>query len=285
MIWKCIEDLRCQGYVIESRRRNGYRLIKQPDRVGSEEITLYRKSKKFGKQIRYFPQLDSTQWIAHQWAKEEVPEGALVVADQQLKGKGRFDHQWVSPPGSGVWMSLILRPQISLLNASQLNLLACVAVYEAILQLVSVPLQIKWPNDLLINGKKVCGILTELKGDQDRIHYMVLGIGLNVHHHAKLPAVATSLEAASRKRFMRAKVISELLFQLEQRYEEYLQHGFAPIKERWEMGASQLFGREITARSMSGTIRGIVEGIDEQGALILRTTDRREILYSAEIEC
>jgi BirA family biotin operon repressor/biotin-[acetyl-CoA-carboxylase] ligase len=285
MIWKCIEDLRCHGYVIESRRRNGYRLVKQPDRVGPEEIGLYRKSKKLGKPIRYFPQLDSTQLIAHQWAKEEAPEGALVVADQQLKGKGRFDHQWVSPPGSGIWMSLILRPEIPLLHASQLNLLACVAVYEAILQLISVPLQIKWPNDLLMDGKKVCGILTELKGDQDCIHYLVLGIGLNVHHHAGLPAVATSLEAASRMRLMRAQVIAQLLNNLEQRYEEYLQYGFAPVKERWESGASQLFGREITARSMKGTIRGIVEGIDEQGALILRTADRREILYSAEIEC
>lgn len=283
-IWKHVKELRAEGYVIEAQTRNGYRLLHQPDRVAEEEITQSLRTHSFGRHIRYFPSLESTQTKGHHWAKEGAPEGALVVADQQLTGKGRLGNHWVSPPGVGAWLSLILRPNTSLQLASHFTLLTSVAVYEAIHELVDVPVEIKWPNDLLINGKKVCGILTELKGEQDCIHYLVVGIGLNVKQHAELPDVATSLESESGKTLSRAQVIATVLKHMETLYAEYLLAGFDQIKARWEVGAQPFFGKVIIARTPQKTITGIAEGLNEHGALIIKSEKDREIIYSAEIE-
>lgn len=179
-IWKHIQELREVGYKIEARPRHGYRLQHRPDRLAPEEISYHLKTNKFGRKIRYFLSIPTTQAVAHQWAKEEAPEGAIVIAEEQTKGKGRLGNQWFSPTHQGIWVSLILRPPIAIREASHFTLLASLSVSQAIHQYTQLPIEIKWPNDLLIDGKKVCGILTELKGEQDCIDYLIIGIGVNV---------------------------------------------------------------------------------------------------------
>ncbi|SHE35967.1 BirA family transcriptional regulator, biotin operon repressor / biotin-[acetyl-CoA-carboxylase] ligase [Seinonella peptonophila] len=283
-IWKHVQELRNQGYEIEARSRNGYRLISKPDRIAPEEINFYLQTEVLGKEIRYYPAITSTQESAHQWALAGAKEGSLVIADQQTTGRGRLGTSWVSPAGTGIWMSLILRPNALLKFASHFTLLAAVSVFEAIQSLSSYPIHIKWPNDLLINKKKVCGILTELKGEQDRVDYMVIGIGLNVKQNDQLPSHATSLEEAAGKQYIRAQVIAQILQRIELCYMEYVKEGFAPIRKRWEAGAQSFFGREVQAKTWNGVIKGIAEGLNDDGALIIRSEGEKRIIYSADIQ-
>lgn len=195
--------------------------------------------------IHYQETVESTQKIAHQLANEGVQEGTLVVAEEQLSGKGRLMRSWHSPKFSGIWMSLILRPKIPIHEAPQLTLLAAVAVAQAIEDTTDLKPQIKWPNDILVNRKKVVGILTEMQAESDRIHSVIIGIGMNINQklvdfpedsHGK----ASSLFIESGETVSRSKVIQRALFRLENLYDLYLNEGFMPIKELWESYAISL---------------------------------------------
>lgn len=286
-IWKHIQELRNSGYAIEARPRRGYRLQFRPDRLAPEELYYHLKTKKLGKTIRYFTSVPTTQNVAHQWAKEGAPEGALVVAEEQTAGKGRLGNQWDSPPGQGIWMSLILRPEISIREASHFTLLTSLAVYQAIQPYSRLSVQIKWPNDLLIDGKKVCGILTELKGEEDRIDYLIIGIGVNVNQPADWASEwtkpATSLSQVWGKPIHRASLLVAILQQLEKYYDLYKQEGFAPVKQAWEQ-ITYLFGKRIIARTPNGKVEGVAACLNDDGALVLKTDTGLQELYSAEIE-
>lgn len=288
-IWKHIQELKNVGYKIEARSRRGYRLQYRPDRLAPEELYYELKTNVLGRKIRYFHSLPTTQAVAHQWAKEDAPEGALVVAEEQTAGKGRLGHQWISPVGEGIWMSLILRPVISIREASHFTLLTSLAVHQALQPYSHMPIQIKWPNDLLIDGKKVCGILTELKGEQDRVDYLVIGIGVNVNQSmtdnwiAELNKPATSLSAVWGKSIHRASLLVMILKELEQYYQLYQQRGFEPIKQTWEQ-VTHLYGKTIIARTPTGKLEGIAQRLNEDGALVLQTDTGLQTVYSAEIE-
>lgn len=287
-IWKHIEELRKQGYEIEAKPRHGYRLKYRPDRIAPEEIHPHLETEQFGRQIRYVDSTPSTQNIAHQWAKEGAPEGAVVIAEEQVQGRGRMGKAWHSPPRTGIWMSLILRPPILLAEASQLTLLASVGIQEAISKETGLSAKIKWPNDILVQGKKVCGILTEIRGEHDQVHYVIVGIGMNVNTEAKdfpeeLKNVGTSLAIETGRKVHRAFLVATILKELEQTYFHYLQEGFSPIRRKWEQIAGML-GHVVTARSMQSTITGLAEHINEQGALLIRTSSGIVPVYSAEIE-
>lgn len=286
-IWKHIEELRNQGYEIEAKPRNGYRLVFRPDRVAPEELAPHLHTQIFGRQIRYEYSTPSTQMMAHQWAREGASEGAIVVAEEQIQGRGRMGRPWHSPPQSGIWMSLILRPPISLSEASQITLLASVGVHQGIERVTGLPVKIKWPNDLMIRGKKVCGILTELRGEQDRVHYMVVGMGINVNTTenrwpTKLRSIATSLAIELGGAIHRATLISAILEELEEVYQNYLQHGFSAIQKNWEQAAGML-GKTIRARVHNGTITGVAERLNNNGALLIRTAQGIVPVYSADI--
>jgi BirA family biotin operon repressor/biotin-[acetyl-CoA-carboxylase] ligase len=284
-IWKYIEELRQEGYEIEAKPRKGYRLKHRPDRVAAEEILQELQTTTFGQNIRYEPVAKSTQILAHQWAKAGAMEGSLVIANEQQAGKGRLGRDWHSPAGSGIWLSLIVRPPIPIQQASQMTLLAAVAVTSALIQMTTIPIQIKWPNDLLINGKKVCGILTELRGEQDRIDYMVLGIGINVHQQSFPPSlehVATSLAIEKKQEYSRARLIAAMMKELEQHYRQYLQDGFAPIQTKWEQLSSSI-GKKITAKTPQAEVVGIAEKLQDDGSLLVRTGEELVAIYSAEI--
>jgi BirA family biotin operon repressor/biotin-[acetyl-CoA-carboxylase] ligase len=287
-IWKHIEELRNEGYEIEAKPRKGYRLIYRPDRVATEEIKNELQTEIFGQQIRYEPVAKSTQILAHQWARAGAEEGSLVIADEQQEGKGRLGRSWHSPPRTGIWMSLILRPNIPIQQAAHLTLLASVGVCLAIRKTTKLPVKIKWPNDILIQGKKVCGILTELRGDQDKINYVILGIGINVNQDpddfsSELNNIATSLSIEGRTKYSRATLIANVMKELEDYYQLYLSKGFDPIRLKWE-SLSDLIGQKITARTPQSKIEGIAESLNSDGSLLIRTNDENVTIYSADIK-
>lgn len=273
-VWKHIEELRKEGYEFEAVRKAGYRLIHVPDLLTPEEIGYPLHTEFIGQSIRYFHQVESTQLIAHQWAEEGAPEGALVVAEHQSSGRGRMGRRWYSPAESGIWMSMILRPQIELRKAPQLTLLTAVAVTRAMKQMhPGLDIRIKWPNDILIGSKKVCGILTELNAESDRIHYLVIGMGINVNAETdsfpeEVRQIATSLRAETGTHSNRAELVRFICEQLEQLYQLFLEEGFHPIKLLWESYAV-FIGEKRRISTMEGVFEGIIKGIDEEGVLLL----------------
>jgi BirA family transcriptional regulator, biotin operon repressor / biotin---[acetyl-CoA-carboxylase] ligase len=288
-IWKHISELRKSGYMIEAVQKRGYRLLTSPDLVTPEEVSLYVEQGKFGKKIVYEPSVKSTQEIAHTLAREGAEEGTIVLADEQTGGRGRLGRQWQSPSGTGIWMSLILRPQIPLQKAPQLTLLIAAAASKAIEKVTGIEAAIKWPNDLLIDGKKVSGILTELQAEADSIHSIIVGIGMNVNQQREdfseaIAGLATSLAIEGGKAFKRAELIGAILSEIENLYCNYLENGFAFIKLLWEARAYSL-GKRITARSISGSISGYAKGITEEGVLLLEDDEGKvHSIYSADIE-
>ncbi|MFJ7678159.1 biotin--[acetyl-CoA-carboxylase] ligase [Peribacillus sp. NPDC097198] len=288
-VWKHIEDLRGEGYMVEAVRKKGYRIVSAPEKVSESEIQFGLETKALGKMIHYQESVESTQKIAHQLANEGAEEGALVIAEEQVSGKGRLMRSWHSPKFSGIWMSLILRPKIPLHQAPQLTLLAAVAVAQAIEDVTELQPQIKWPNDLLINRKKVTGILTEMQAESDRIHSVIIGIGMNINQQKEdfpedLQEKASSLSIESGVKISRAKVIQRVLLRLEDLYTLYLQEGFMPIKLLWESYAISL-GQILKASTVNDTIVGKALGITDAGVLLLED-DQGTIhsIYSADIE-
>lgn len=289
-VWKHIEELRKEGFELEAVRRKGYRIVKTPQNVSADEIRLGLKTEFIGQNIHYEETVISTQKIAHRLSMENAPEGTLVIADEQLNGKGRLGRSWHSPKYTGVWMSIILRPNIPIGKAPQLTLLTAVAVVQAIQEETELEPQIKWPNDILLNGKKVTGILTELHAEADKIHSVIIGIGINVNQQQEdfpeeLHPVATSLSIASGgKKINRAALIRAALTRMEKLYLLYLEKGFEPIRLLWESYALSI-GKMITARTLTGSIYGKALGITEDGVLRLEDQNGKiHHVYSADIE-
>ncbi|MFC7370539.1 biotin--[acetyl-CoA-carboxylase] ligase [Fictibacillus iocasae] len=288
-IWKHVSDLRAAGYEIEAVQKKGYRLLRSPDAVTSEEIMLRLETERLGRKIHYYPSLKSTQEMAHHEAAKADEEGMLVVADEQTGGRGRLGRSWHSPSGTGIWMSLILKPRIPLQKAPQLTLLTAVAVVRAIEKKTGLAADIKWPNDILLNGKKIVGILTELQAEADQIHSVIIGMGMNInqkleHFQEDIRSIATSLHIESGKEFVRADLIAAVMLEIEELYDIYLKDGFGLIKLLWESRALSL-GRRITARSLNGTVKGLAKGITDDGVLLLEDDEGRvHSIYSADIE-
>jgi BirA family transcriptional regulator, biotin operon repressor / biotin---[acetyl-CoA-carboxylase] ligase len=288
-IWKHIEELRKDGFELEAIRNKGYRIVKTPERVSADEIRLGLKTKFLGQSIHYENTVDSTQRVAHRLAYDQSLEGTVVVAEEQTLGRGRMERKWYSPKYTGIWMSIILRPKIPLPKAPQLTLIAAVAVVQAIEELTELTPQIKWPNDILINGKKMTGILTELQAEADQINSVIIGMGINVNQKledfpVELREIATSLAIEQGVYFSRSAIIRSVLTHLEKLYFIYIEKGFFPIKILWESYAISI-GKTIKARTLSNVIEGKALGITDDG--VLRIEDHSgEIhhIYSADIE-
>lgn len=288
-VWKHIEELRKDGFELEAVRKKGYRILKVPERITADEIRLGLESEFMGRHIHYEESVDSTQKIAHRLANDDAPEGTVIIAEEQLTGRGRMNRKWHSPKYTGIWMSVILRPNLPPPKAPQLTLITAVAVVQAIEEFIGLQPQIKWPNDILINGKKVTGILTELQADADRIISIIIGIGINVNQQLEdypeeLRDIATSLSIESGNKLQRADLVKKLLYKLEHLYLLYLEKGFHPIKLLWESYAISI-GKNITARTITGSIHGKALGITDDGVLMIEDeTGKINYVYSADIE-
>jgi BirA family transcriptional regulator, biotin operon repressor / biotin---[acetyl-CoA-carboxylase] ligase len=288
-IWKHIEELRKEGYSIEAVQKKGYRLISRPDRFTEDTIKYGLTTKYLGQNLIAYDKVTSTQKLAYQFAQEGVNDGTIVIAEEQTLGKGRLDRAWHSPAGTGIWMSMIIRPKLLPHQAPQLTLLTAVAIVRAIENHLNIDCEIKWPNDILIGGKKAVGILTELHADPDRINSVIIGIGINVNTKEndfpdELKQIATSLTIAKGEEVNRVSLVQAILVSFENLYENYLTHGFEMIKLLWESYSTSI-GKEIVARTLHGSIKGYAKGITSEGVLMLEESDgKMHYIHSADIE-
>lgn len=288
-IWKHIQSLKEAGYEFEAVSRKGYRLIRQPDLLSAVKIMTALTTRVMGRSLKLYNEVDSTQIIAQQLAQEGANEGTLVLAEQQNAGRGRMGKHWHSPKGKGVWMSLVLRPTIPVHFTPQLTLLTAVAVCRAIRKAAAVPAAIKWPNDILIDGRKVCGILLESFAEDERLRCVIAGIGISANleeddYPEPLKPIATSLRIVSGRKVDRTELIALVMEEFERLYELYQDKGFEPIRTAWEALTMSLGGK-VRANTPKGTVEGTALSIDEMGALIVQTSDGAEVkLYSAEIQ-
>jgi BirA family biotin operon repressor/biotin-[acetyl-CoA-carboxylase] ligase len=277
-IWKHIRTLREEGYVIESSHKKGYLLKQSSDLLLVNEIQEGLNTSVFGKRsIHYFSHTDSTNNRAKLFASEGAPEGTLIVAEEQTSGRGRRGRRWFSPSSEGIYTSIILRPSISPNEAPKLTLMASVAVAETLLSMTSLALSIKWPNDIIINGRKIAGILTEISTEMERIDYVVIGVGINVNTPRKsLPSdikdTATSVLMETGKPFPRIALLRAYLEWLEIYYTTFMTKGFEPVMKRWKHLAGMI-GRNISVDLIDRIRTGEVLDVDKDGFLILREQD------------
>jgi len=283
---RAIAELRGMGYEI-IEHPNGYQLHKRSWRLVPTEIEDGLTTSILGKTIYCFEHLTSTNERAFQLASEGVPDGTLVIAERQTKGRGRLARNWFSPPGLGIWMTLILRPKIKPANAPGLSLVAGLALALTIEEHLNIPARLKWPNDCLLNGKKTAGILTELSADCGRVEFVILGIGINVGHGeddfpSELRHTATSLALAAQKPIDRVKFLQVFLRRLELDYFQFMRVGLGPTIGRYESHCS-LIGCEIEAQVGRRTIRGRAARIDPGGGLVIDVAGAETILTAGEV--
>ncbi|MBI2873737.1 MAG: biotin--[acetyl-CoA-carboxylase] ligase [Firmicutes bacterium] len=284
-IWKAVRELRRDGYLIAGRPGAGYALAGSPDRLLPEEIRDGLQTRILGRTIHYRDSTDSTNEVAKALARRGVPGGTLVIAEEQWSGKGRLSREWSSPRG-GIWMSLIHRPQIISLLAPRYSLAACVAVARSLHKLGLNP-GIKWPNDLLIEGRKVCGILTELWAELDRVEFLIIGIGINANiEQASFPdpirpLAASLLELLGRK-VDRPALVRDLLWELEGLFDLAPGPGFEGLLDEWRRFSVTL-GRRVRVKAGGEEISGLARDIDGEGALLLETKDGPRRILAGEV--
>ena len=272
-VWKQVAKLREEGYVIASSPKKGYLLRKTSPMLLPNEIREELATEVFGKRdIVYFKEIDSTNTRAKELADQGAAEGTLVISEKQTNGRGRKGRSWFSPSQGGIYASLILRPSIPPSEAPKTTLLTAVAVAETLLSLTRLKVSIKWPNDILVSGKKIAGILTEISAEMDAIDYIVVGLGLNVNtpdFPGDIRDKATSILIETGRHFPRVKIIKEYLKQYEKYYEIFGRIGFEPIITRWKE-LTNIVGRWITVRATNTEYTGEVHDIDNDGVLILK---------------
>ncbi|MFA6378188.1 MAG: biotin--[acetyl-CoA-carboxylase] ligase [Candidatus Omnitrophota bacterium] len=269
-VWKYIKQLQEEGYLIQAISRRGYRLLREPDKILPDLIQGGLKTKIFGREIFYFKSVDSTMNEAAKLAAQGAQEGVVVCAETQTKGRGRLGRSWVSLKGKGIYFSVILRPRVSLSDASCLTLVFAVAVCQAIRLATGVDAKIKWPNDILVGQKKIAGILTELNAELDRIHFIILGVGINIGGQmSSLLAEATSLDREASRKVSRVSLLQEILRQMEKYYQLFHAQGFVPIADTWR-SLSATLKAHVKVVELNKTTEGMAVDIDNQGALLIK---------------
>lgn len=278
-IWKQIRSLRREGYTIESKPTSGYRLKAVPSHLTTWELQAGLQTAIFGKTVHTFMYVDSTNDAAFRLALGGAEEGEVVVAEAQTKGKGRMGRRWESPPGVNIYSSLILRPKMPPSRIPLITLMAAVACAEAIEQVTALLPIIKWPNDLLIEGKKAGGILTEADMEMDLINFVIVGIGINVNMpRSSFPQtiedVATSLREELGHEVSRIALIHAMMTRLEFWYTKLTGGEEAELRDRWE-GLTQVKGQKVEAQFMDSVVTGEALGIDDDGALLVQENGGR----------
>ena len=278
-VWKHINALRGIGYRIEAIPSRGYRLLAAPDLLLPEEIAVGLQSVRIGRRLICFRETVSTNEVAFRLAEEGAEDGTVVIAEGQRRGKGRLGRQWESPSGVNLYCSVILRPPILPTRAAQLTFLSAVAVARAITATTTLRPFIKWPNDLLVNGGKVAGLLNEMSAETEKVNFIILGIGVNINmvreqfpDGLRHPATSLLLEggkAVSRLEFARA-----LLVALDDLYDSYLVNGYGPVREEW-LCRCNVLDREVRVTFQESELRGRAKGIDEEGGLLVQLADGR----------
>ena len=287
-VWKHVRNLRQAGYVIEAIPSRGYQLLQSPDILMPESIQSGLDCQRVGSLVRCFDETDSTNLQACRLGDEGGDDGLVVIADRQSSGKGRMGRQWESPGGVNLYASILLRPPILPFEAPKLTFLSAVAVCRAITNCTGQQPTVKWPNDILLNGAKVAGLLNEMSSETDQVHYVVLGIGVNLNMRAdQFPAdlryPATSLAIATGQPVSRLDFTRTLLQEIDSLYHIYLEQGSAPIMSAWT-DLCDLTGKPVQVDCNEVQIEGTMTGLAEDGALLVRTkAGKIESIYAGDV--
>lgn len=280
-VWKRVQVLRSMGYGIDARPHRGYILTEKPDLLMPLEIRRHVKTCRIATEVHSFKEVPSTNELAYEMALKGAPEGVVVVAETQTQGRGRMRRRWLSPPGLIIYLSLILRPKLTPHLAPLLTYVGAVSTAEALDKGFALEVSLKWPNDVLMRGRKLAGLLNEVKAETDRVDFIVLGFGINVNmEEADFPEdlrhKATSVRIELGRKVSRVEMARCLLESIEAWYDVFLLHGADPVIRRWE-SLARIRGASIEVRSFDDTHRGVAEGLDINGALMLRQGKDRVI--------
>ena len=278
-VWKQVKALRELGFEIEAKHSLGYRLLAAPDLLLASDIENGLNCRLIGQTVVALTETDSTNAQARRLAEEGAIEGTVVVADRQSAGRGRLGRRWESPSGVNLYCSILLRPQIPVQQASQLTFLSAVAVAETLEKVCLLSAKVKWPNDILVNGAKISGLLNEMNAETELIHFVILGVGVNLNMLKKqfpesLNYPATSVLLETGKSVDRLMFLQTFLRCLEQYYAEFLEEGFTPIRQRWEDYCDTI-NKQVRVDQGSGSLYGTVVGLEPEGALRLQLDDGR----------
>jgi BirA family transcriptional regulator, biotin operon repressor / biotin---[acetyl-CoA-carboxylase] ligase len=275
-VWARIEELRLLGYDIHASPHEGYRLRNVPDVLHADDLlALLEPGMVIGRDIRVFQETTSTNDVADKLGRDGVKEGVVVFAESQTRGRGRLGRNWVSARGKGLWFSVLLRPALAPDAATQMTVASATAMARAIRQVSGLEAEIKWPNDILVNERKICGILTEMTAELDKINYIVLGIGVNVNFApsdflGELRKTATSLAIEAGRRFQRSAVATAILRELDRDYVRLREGQFEALAGEWEANCTTI-GRNVEIACGARVVNGRAESLDPEGALLVRT--------------
>lgn len=288
-VWKVINQLKEEGYQVEAVRNKGYRIIESPDVLTREELSVQigDATRWAGQEIVCFTETDSTNVRARKLGENGAAHGTLVVAEQQTAGRGRRGRGWESPAGSSIYMSLLLRPEFLPNKAPMLTIVMAYSVATALREQTGLDFRIKWPNDIVLNGKKVVGILTEMSTEIEYINHVVIGVGINVNTEAfpeEICATATSIRRESGKTWRRAELIAAILRQFEVQYERFVkEEDLAYLREAYDAVLVNC-NREVRILGEKDGYRAVALGIDDQGELLVRKEDGTVMsVYAGEV--
>ena len=288
-VWRAIEHLRELGVAITGHLATGYQLMSVPDLLLPDVLSPLLTGTIFASNIHHFFRIGSTNVTAMQAAAAGEPEGAVFLAEEQTAGRGRADHTWESAASVGIYCSIVLRPQMSPVDALFLTLMTGIAAAEAIQQTTGLDPDLRWPNDILLNGRKFCGILTEMNAEPTRVRYVVIGIGINVNQASfsgELAPIATSLRMESGQEFSRVVLTAALLKSLDGEYRKLVHGGRDAQKEiirTFEQRSSWARSRPVFIADNGSGYEGVTEGLDERGFLLLRVDGKLRTVLSGNV--
>jgi BirA family biotin operon repressor/biotin-[acetyl-CoA-carboxylase] ligase len=282
--WKYIKKLINDGYKIDAAPKKGYKLISSPDKFFGYDVSGSLSTNVIGKNnVYYYDILESTNDKAYQLAESGAGEGDVILAEQQTRGKGRMGREWVSPPGVGLYFSIILRPAAPITRLPSVTLMASASIVKVLRDIYNINAGIKWPNDIYMGDKKIAGILTQIKAQQDMVDFVILGAGINVNTlKADLPSLGTSLRECADKLFERKEVLKYVIEMIDKDYSDYVNRGFIPELEDIKK-YSLILGRRVSVEVYDKTINGEAVDIDVTGALIVKTGDEMRKVFSGDV--
>jgi BirA family transcriptional regulator, biotin operon repressor / biotin---[acetyl-CoA-carboxylase] ligase len=276
MVWRWAERLRELGVRVKGQPRSGYFLEKVPDILTPDLIRKRLKGSLFGKRVYHFFKTDSTNRVAMELGYAGEPEGAVVLAEEQTAGRGRAGRTWHSERGAGLYATLLLRPKLSPAQAPLLTMLAGLSAHSAVQSQTGLVAELKWPNDLLLNGKKFGGILTEMYAEPNLVQFVIIGIGINANQEkfpGELAATATSLGKETGKFQSRLEFLVRLLSQFESDYNRFLREGAPYVVQRFELVSSFASGKRVRVDTGMETYLGMTAGLSPEGMLIVKRDD------------
>jgi BirA family biotin operon repressor/biotin-[acetyl-CoA-carboxylase] ligase len=286
-VWRWTQRLRALGVRVKGHAHTGYQIERVPDVLSPNLLRRQLHNSVLGKHIHHYFKAASTNKIAFERGHAGDPHGTVVIAEEQTAGRGRAGRAWHSEKTSGIYVTVLLRPSISPILAPLITMVAGLAVRDAVLEETGLAPDLRWPNDLLMAGKKFCGILTEMHAEPDRVRFVIVGIGVDVNH-ASMPAalsgIATSLRMVTGRTHSRLQILTRLLRNLETYYNRFVAEGSAPILARFTEVSSYARGKRVRITTGNETYTGITDGLDPSGLLRVRRDDGRcEVVISGDV--